>query len=169
MKNPDEVVAYNVKRLRLGSELSVAELAGQLGVKSHVVYDYEGTRKDKPQRPFRWQEIVNLCLVLNTTLFELVLPPEGAESFTYLPGLPAEIVEKAGMPILAKGLVHDFRAEMGWWLFGLDGKKLDSKALEVVLSNKRKELDRRSEIIRGITDEMWKRLEEAHHDQGEET
>ncbi len=107
--------------------------------------------------------------MFNTTLFELVLPPEGVESFTYLPGLPAEIVEKASMPILAKGLIHDFRAEMGWWLFGLDGKKLDTSALDDLLSIRRKEIDRRSTIIRGITEEMWKRLEEAHHDQGEET
>ena len=167
MNTVDEVVAHNVRRIRTENGLSVAELAAILGVKPHMIYDFEGTRKEKPQRPFRWDEIFKLCFVLNTNLFELVLPPEGAERISYLPNI-AETADRAGMRVLSSSLQHDARSELGWILFGLDGRKFDTAALEDLLNSQRQERDRRSAIIRGITEEMWSRLEEALNEMGDE-
>ena len=78
----DQVVAANVKRIRKIRRLSIDALAHRLGVNRHVVYDFEGRRRDRPQRPFRWVELVGLCSALQVTLFELVfcLPRERRSS-----------------------------------------------------------------------------------------
>jgi hypothetical protein len=75
----DEIVAYNVLRKREERRLSVATLAGLLGVKPHVVYDMQTSQRGRPQRAFRWQELAALCGALHTNLIELVLPPEGVQ------------------------------------------------------------------------------------------
>jgi len=73
----DRVVAHNLRRLREEKGVSVAELARDLGVGKHLIYDFERPRRGKEQRQFLWSEIVMLCRGLGVTIFELVLPASG--------------------------------------------------------------------------------------------
>ena len=73
----DEIIATNVRRIRKEEkEWSVTKLAAVLGVSRHHVYDLERPRPDRPQREFKWSDLVALCGAFETTLFDLVLPPE---------------------------------------------------------------------------------------------
>lgn len=100
----DEVVAANVRRIREEQGLSVAELAKKLGLGRHVVYDFERPRQGAAQRAFLWSEIVTLCAVLDVTIFELVLPPEGHRTvpagWEHLPLVIPDAVETQGSPLM---------------------------------------------------------------------
>jgi transcriptional regulator with XRE-family HTH domain len=73
----DELVSVNVRRLRDGAGLSVAQLAARLNVSRAKVYQYEGPRSDGRRHSFKWSEVVELCAALECSVFELVLPDEG--------------------------------------------------------------------------------------------
>lgn len=161
----NEVVAANVRRVREERGLSVAELAELLAVGKHRVYDYERPRKGEKQREFTLWDLFSLCVVLETTLFELLLPPEGVE----VDGVSSEDwmvrgARAAGLHETAEDLdsvAHrGDRRNIGRILFGVDGSKLDSTALETLVAMGRKEQERREQIIRGLTAEMWQRIKE---------
>lgn len=157
----DEVVAHNVNRLRSDKRLPVAKLAEQLGVKPHVIYDFEGTRKEKPQRHFRWEEIVDLCYHLETNLFELVLPPQGVEIEGIAKSEDWRVRKRTGEPVGSVGFEYDARTELGWILFGIPPEMLTPDKLGALAVAGEKEIARREEIIREMTAEMLRRLDEA--------
>lgn len=76
---PDEVIAANVKRIRKERDLTVIEMAKTLGVGRNLVYDLEGPRKGADQRAFLWTDLVRLCVFLDITIFDLVVPHEKSE------------------------------------------------------------------------------------------
>lgn len=61
---------------------SVTDLAQRMGVGRHLIYDFERPRAGADQRQFMWRDIVHLCIGLDVTLPELVLPPEGKDGAT---------------------------------------------------------------------------------------
>lgn len=119
----DQVIAYNVRRLREERGWSRGWLAAYLGVGRHYVYDLEGGRADRSQREFKWSDLVGLCAVFQVTLFDLVLPPEGVILSTD----PRWIGDKWGELIIAHAaaaageeipnLAFD-RAKLGALVFG---------------------------------------------------
>lgn len=157
----NKVAADNVRRIREEKGLTVAELAERLGVGKHKVYDYERPRKGSAQREFTLMDLFDLCLVLETNLFELLLPPVGVtvdelaseEWFQ-------EAARRAGLNLPDDALMLADRREVGQILFGIDGEKLDASYLDGIASWGRKERARREKIIEGITKEMWERIEE---------
>lgn len=163
--NVNEVIAANVKRIREDRGLSRADLADRLGVGPHVVRDYERPRKGQPQREFTLTDLFTLCVVLETTLFELLLPPEGVtvDELASEPWLP-ETARRAGLNDLADDLEtlerRGGRRDVGWVLFGMDGEKLDGAALEAVAEMGRTEQARREQIVSSVTKEMWERITE---------
>jgi transcriptional regulator with XRE-family HTH domain len=76
-KTVDEVIAANVRRIREEKGLSVAELAERMTVGRHLIYDFERPRPGADQRQFLWRDVVNLCLALGVTVFDLALPNDG--------------------------------------------------------------------------------------------
>ncbi len=169
LKSVDEVVAYNVRRLREEKGLSVAQLAERLPVGRHVVYDYERPRQGSEQRQFLWKEIFFLCAVLDVTLFELVLPPAGVDLEHFESGRSVqEAAERADLGELAS-LRMDARTELAFILFGVDAKHVQPAVLRKLAEKVDAEHSRRQEIIAGITEEMLHRLDEAIDQMGDET
>lgn len=73
---PDEVVALRVKELvESDRDLSTKVLAERLGIGEDQARDMQRPRRGRPQRKFTWEELVRVCVALDTNLFELVLPP----------------------------------------------------------------------------------------------
>lgn len=161
--NLDEVVAANVQRLREEKGWSVSELARELEVGRHLVYDMERPRPGADQRQFTLWDLVALCDALGTTLFELVLPPKGVVVDELETGEKSEwarAARRAGMGEVATAVYGDGRTKLGWVLFGMDGSAIDSKSLEMLMKAGRQQAARREEIIKGVTKEMWERITE---------
>jgi len=72
----DEIVALNLAALIEEKRIPIAAVARHLGVSRAQVYDLLGRRSGRPQREFRWSEIVKLAGFLDVLVFDLVLPPE---------------------------------------------------------------------------------------------
>ena len=122
-KTLDEIVASNVAELRKARGLSVAKLAVRLGVARTTVYDMEGRADRRRQREFRWSELVALCAVLDTNLYQLVLPGKGVEISDKRPFL----VTDGDSPDIAvyHPNVKIGRDGLGWRLFGIGGDKIN--------------------------------------------
>ncbi len=74
---PDEVVAHNLKQIiKDDRDISVEFLARRLSISEDKVRDMTRPRKGYEQRAFLWIDLIQLCIALNRSLFELVLPPE---------------------------------------------------------------------------------------------
>ncbi len=126
-KTLDEIVADNVVRLRKDLRLTVESLARLIGVKPHVVYDMQRAQRGRPQRAFNWTELVALCGALNTTLFDLVLPPEGVQ-IAGIGDFPGRMADSDSEFIYGPGeMVADAgptgRDGLSWMLFGLPAEK----------------------------------------------
>jgi transcriptional regulator with XRE-family HTH domain len=159
----DEVVAENVRAIREDRGLSVADLAERLGVGRHLVYDMERPRPGAAQRQFTFWDLVALCHALETTLFELVLPEKGVVVDELETGENTEwarAARAAGFEEVADAVYGDGRAKLGWVLFGVDGSKIDSKAIEALMAKGRAQAERREVLVREITTEIWQRITE---------
>jgi hypothetical protein len=133
--------------------MSISDLAERLGaegldVGEHVVRDFERPRKGQPQRSFSWEEIVALCYAFDTTLFELVLPPEGL-----VHDATKAIAAAANNPdLIRKG---DARYQMSWKLFGLPTKYTTPDKLLWFLEEREKETERRKEILQDAINRIF--------------
>lgn len=116
----DDVVAANVRRLREERNLSVIELANLLNVRRELVYDYERKRAGR-QRPFHLVDLYRLCVGLDVTLFDLLLPPPGPESDE----IYATNVESA-----------DEREGIGLELFGMPPDLLTTETLKAFIERR---------------------------------
>jgi len=153
MRNFDEVVAYNVRRLRKDAGLSIGEFAERLEIGEHVARDYERPRKGQPQRAFGWTEIVHMCLVLDTTLFDLVLPPEGVEIDAITRNDPLALIAASAMPEQEEILRdRDGRDFLSWWLFGISSEDATPKLLKKMLDWRQAEYEKRHEIFHKALD-----------------
>ena len=117
---PDRVIVENIKRLRKEKGWTQTKLAKRLGVSKHVVLDYEGRREGRRQRPFKWSELIELCYLLDVTLYELVLPPDRDTRI--------DITSKAAalgeLPAVEVSLGLPTRKDLGLRLFGAPGHML---------------------------------------------
>ena len=141
----DEVIARNVTRLRKAKEWTMPTLARKLEVTRHDVLAYEGRRHDRPQRPFRWSELVELCYIFGVTLYELVLPADSDSGVdvgeTALGGLLARDVA-IGMPR---------REDLGLGLFGVSGDELFKQGVLKMFANAAREAgEKRAEILQAV-------------------
>ena len=117
---PDEVIANNITRIRdKKKDWTQTELAKRLGVSKHVVLDYEGGRKGRRQRPFRWSELIELCYLLDVTLYELVLP---ADRDTRIDVSESEALGE--LPAIEVSLGSPGSKDLGLRLFGVPGDDL---------------------------------------------
>ena len=145
MTTLDQVIASNVTRLREAKRWTMNDLADRLGVSRHDVLAYEGRRADRPQRPFRWTELVTLCYALEVTLYELVLP---ADSDTEVHDPAFGSLEVVNFVSLALGWPR--RNDLGFGLFGVPGDKLlDTVNLKNFETWVQEETDRRIEVLHG--------------------
>ena len=173
-QTPDEIIARNVTRLREQEQRgwSKSSLARRLGVTKHVVHAYEGGRvtnaeesgqEGRAQRPFRWQELIELCYVLGCTLYELVLPndPDTRVDVIHDSILGENIVPD--MPLLSSpdGQTGPRSEELGLRLFRYPGDKLlESDKLKVLVD---KESERRRVVAQEMQDkfaEFGRQIEE---------
>lgn len=160
----DEVVGANVAALRrreaMGLGITTAGLAQVLGVGEAVVRDMERPRKDRARREFRWSDLVALCAAFNTTLFDLVLPPEGVEVSDL-----RQVVTEEGEPftLLAPGqsrkdrVEHVDRKALSWHLFGLEIEDDDVENLAKKIAGNRME---RMERARSVASQLIELLED---------
>ena len=157
----DEIVAMNMSRLRRERNLTVSELARGLGISRPQVYDMERPRPGRSQREFRWRELVSLCRTLDTTLFELVLPPEGT-----LLDEGEEIIGILDRNASADDELDDFKAEpldrydMSLGVFGLPGDLTEADKLRQVLEKLRIEKQRRRRIFNEAFEYLFETLDE---------
>ena len=132
----DQVIASNVTRLREARNWTVTALARELSVTRHDVLSYEGRRPDRPQRPFRWTELVELSYIFGARMYELVLPADSDMTVdiggTALVSLPLEelafwleSLEDAPTDWAGRG---PRSKELGLALFGAPGDKLLEEA-----------------------------------------
>ena len=128
----DQVIALNVRRLRDEAGISIRELADLLGVGEHVARDYERPRKGQPQRQFLWIDLVRLCYVLDVTLFDLVLPPEGVEvdGFAVRDEAGIKAATSLGRGQVVEWLQADGRSKLTDILFGFPLTADDLKSLD---------------------------------------
>jgi len=154
----DEVIAWNVRRVREIRGLSVVQLADRLSVGRHLVYDYERPRPGADQRQFLWSDLVKLCSALQVTLLELVLPPEGEEVDMLGPAV-TEL-----FPIAADATGDDARSRLGWMLFGVPAKYLHAEALatfaKLAYEERVKMVDGVNSILTEFVDQVRKGMEE---------
>lgn len=151
----NETVAGNVTRLREAKGWSRGDLASRLGVGPHVARDYERPRKGAPQRQFLWEEIFNLCAVLEATIFELVLPEVGRD--TKPPGMEH-------LPLVIPQVINDKGSEEMWSHWGRDdrsivletliGPGLEPEHLESLASMKRKREEKLIQELKNLLSEM---------------
>ena len=142
----DQVIAGNVTRLREAQGWTMQDLADRLDVRRHDVLAYEGRKADRPQRSFRWPELVSLCYAFKVTLYELVLP---ADSHT-------EVREPALLhfPVgeVAFGFGWPRRAGLGLRLFGISGDVLlEEVTLKRFETYVQEETERTAEEIDRVT------------------
>lgn len=137
----DQIVAANLRRLRKQRNLSISNVAVTLGVGGHIVRDMERPRSGRPQREFSWLELVALCGVFDTNLFELVLPDEGVEVADARRFLLTDS-DSPGMASYHPN-AQIGRDGLGWRLFGVAGNDLTPKVLEQMASNLSDEFNRR--------------------------
>ena len=117
---PDGVIADNITRLRENKkDWTQTELAKNLRVSKHVVLDYEGRRKGRRQRPFRWSELIELCYLLDVTLYELVLPPDRDTRIDV-----SESEALGELPAVEVSLGNPGSKDLGLRLFGVPGDDL---------------------------------------------
>jgi transcriptional regulator with XRE-family HTH domain len=124
--SPDQVIARNVRRLRLLKGWTQSEFAERLGVSKTVVLDYEGRRKSRShQRPFRWQDLIELCYLLDTTLYQLVLPNDPDEKVDLFARSTFD-APLGDWPLIAdeSGSIGPRSRELGLRLFGDAGDDL---------------------------------------------
>lgn len=147
-KTLDEIVASNVRMLREARGLSTSKVAELMGVSRYLVYDMERPRGGREQREFSWTELVTLCGVLNTTLYELVLPPPDVEVWgdvvRYI--TDDEIVLSTRWTTeessVAEVELHGGRQGLSWRVFGV-GEKLTPSVVLKLTENARSESARR--------------------------
>ena len=151
----DQVIASNVTRLRETKRWTMNDLADRLDVSRHDVLAYEGRRADRPQRPFRWSELVALCYVLKVTLFELVLPAD-SETEVREPALfPLQIVDVAGF-----GWPRS--EELGYGLFGVAGDKLLKKEILKNFENwVQEETEKRTKSLQAVGELIDREMQRA--------
>ena len=154
-RNLDETIASNLRRLIEDRELTFADVADRLRVQRHLVYDMVRARPGRSQREFRWSELVALCSALGTTVFELVLPPEG---------------ESANLDWFAGGELRDRLKFYEWSDSSLDRDQMSRllfavssptpKQLEAMREEAKTTAERREGIVREFAEEILRRLEE---------
>jgi DNA-binding Xre family transcriptional regulator len=175
-QTPDEVIARNVTRIRKRKKWKKTFLADRLGVSKHVVHAYEGGRvanaeepgqEGRAQRPFRWKELVELCYVLECTLYELVLPNDPDTKVDLIHDSVLGESPITEMPLLNSpdGGVGPRSEEIGLRLFRYPGDKLlESDMLKELVD---KETEKRRAAAQQIQDsfaEYLRRLEEMFPD-----
>ena len=161
MKTLDGVIAANVRRIREEYGWSVASLAKEMGLEYHDVYGFEGRRIDRPQRPFRWSEIVALCAAFRMPLYRLVLPQPDelvdvetwiarGDPVDYDPDAPGPERFTSGRP---------GRREFGFLLFGVDGEQMTEDFFETLIATGAAEGGRRYEAAREIVEMVLAELD----------
>lgn len=146
---PDGVIVDNIIRIREEKGWTQTKLAKRLGVSKHVVFDYEGRRKGRRQRSFKWSELIELCYLLDVTLYELVLPPDRD---TRIDVLESEAL--GDLPAVEVSLGLPDSNDLGLRLFGVPGDQLlDLEQLKRFAGYVAHASDRRRENL--------KKLEEA--------
>jgi hypothetical protein len=159
----DEIVAKNLGEL-IGTEdgkLPVTAVAERLGTSRAHIYDMLGPREGRPQREFRWHEIVKLAGVLGVLVFDLVLPPRdvvlnAGRWLTRFPDkelwdLPDEIVGDIQVGALT-------RNEMALALFGLP--RTDPEALEKLRTDLDRTKEERARAAQKEIDSLRRGIEE---------
>jgi DNA-binding Xre family transcriptional regulator len=144
------VIASNVLRIFEEKKWSVTRLAEQLGVGRQIVYDYLGPRPGSAQRKFLWSDLAGLCLALDVTLFDLVLPPEGEKSggTNWL----ASVAQEVGRNDLAAQLDPDDRTILSEVLFGIT-PKLGENFITTVKNLQRREQEKLRDMVTSMFDE----------------
>lgn len=149
-KTIDEVVAFNMRRLRKVRRIPQVELAKRLDVSRHHIYEMEGRRSDRRQREFRWSEIVALCEALSTNVYELVLPqPDVHVNMIYASGPDMWAVRVMGREEMAKALF---------------GRKVPDLALETFEKESTTKEQRRERLVQEMTEMFEHYLEEMEEE-----
>lgn len=117
---PDGVIADNITRIREAKGWTQTQLAERLGRSKHVVLDYEGRRKGRRQRPFRWSELIELCYLLDVTLYELVLPADRDTEIDIV----SQSEAMSHLPAVKVSLGSPGSKDLGLRLFGVPGDDL---------------------------------------------
>ena len=155
----DEIIAGNVRRLREDKkDWTITQLARALGVRRPVVYDMEGARNDRSQREFKWSDLVALCGVLETTLFELVLPPEGVKVAGAHPRMIPEGDIEA-WPFRSFG-----RDGLSGHLFGVGVEMLSPEVLEQFAAHAKALRTKRNDLVQVLASQYLKEIEATVED-----
>lgn len=149
-QTPDEVIARNVTRFRERKGWAQTVLADRLGLSKDVVLLYEGRRKGRSQRPFRWSELVELCYALDCTLYELVFPndPDTKVDLVTDSGLGKSLKTEMPLMISPDGRAGPRSSELGLRLFGVPGDEL----LEA--DDLKEDIEKATEMRRAIAQEI---------------
>ena len=150
----DEIVALNLASIVEERDVSIAHLARSLGVSRAYVYDMLGRRPGRPQREFRWNEIVKLAGILGVLVFDLVLPGDGVmlDAGMYLTGLTAtEVWDQPEERVAHLHVGALSRNEVALALFGFPDDLLSEDRLNLL----RKDLQTsKVDRAQAIADEM---------------
>ena len=176
----DEVVAYNIKRLRI--DKSRGWTATELAEKLTEVLDREYTRfmvsdmEGRRERAVRWTEVAALCSVFDVRLWDLVLPPDGVEvasaiargeniavEVTDTPSDDPDLAEIGGVKVVGR-YHYPGRDDLSWRLFSLSSGTLEGGIPQKFLS--KHEEERQHEELLKIADALLPRLRKEFEREG---
>jgi len=159
----DEIVAKNLDSLIEKRGETIANMARDLGVSRAQVYDMLKVRPGRPQREFKWSEIVRLASLLDVLVFDLVLPPEDVVldagqwvtrfQSADLWDMPDDETEHLHVGALT-------RAEVGLALFGLPGDYLSQESVKRMRRERELSKEQRSQAVAEELDTLMRGLEE---------
>lgn len=118
----DDVVAKNLRRLRDDREWTREDLVKVLAAapgpdwSEWRIIDLEGARTGHPPAAARWSELVALCMAMDVTLWDLVLPADSSEKVRVVDSV--QEFEIRGKPIAQQSVRDIGRIQLGEHLSG---------------------------------------------------
>jgi hypothetical protein len=119
----DQVVAKNLRRLRDDREWTREDLVKALAPapgpdwSEWRIIDLEGARTGHPPAAARWSELVALCMAMDVTLWDLVLPADSSEKVRVVDSV--QEFEIRGKPSAQQSVRDIGRFQLGERLSGL--------------------------------------------------
>jgi hypothetical protein len=119
----DQVVAKNLRRLRDDRGWTREVFAKRLRLEAGIdlptwrIVDLEGARTGHPPATVRWIELVALCITLDVTLWDLVLPVDPERKVRV--ARPTQEVEARGKKLAQQSVKDIGRYQFGGLLSGL--------------------------------------------------
>lgn len=159
----DDKYKWELKQTRNDRPLSLSQLGDRMGVTRYVVYDMLRPRQDGTQRAFEWNEIVRLAVILDRSIFELVMPPDGVRWVTGHRGEVPEDATGLREAVLQSSSRAD-RARFAADLLGIDNAEwadsLVTELLPLLRGERQKQAEAFERIMRPMVQEAQKMAEQ---------